>query len=103
MQAKAGPVLWVHRCGATPGGMRQVTLPCGAAVGVCRATSASHNPGDTRAALRGNPGIASHSGSMLRPAHGSTDRVHVTGEGGTVQVRVYVNMLKSSCLRDVRD
>lgn len=103
MQAKAGPVLWVHRCGTTSGGMRQVTLPCGAVVGVCRAVSASHNPRDTREALGGNPGIASHSGSTLRPAHGSTGRVHVTGEGSTVQVRVCVNMLESRCLRGVRD
>lgn len=46
---------------------------------VCRAVSALHNPGDTRAALGGSPGITSHSGSMLHPAHGSTDRVHITG------------------------
>lgn len=82
--------------------MWQVTLPRGAA-GVCRAVSALHNPGDTRAVLGGSPGIASHSASMLHPPHRSTDRVHVTEGNGSVQVGVYVNMLESRCLHGVRD
>lgn len=91
------------QCGTTRGGMWQVvTLPRGAAVGVGRAASASHNPGYTMVTLRGNPGIASHSSSMLHPAHGSTDHVHVTGKDRTVQVRVHVNMLESKCLHGVR-